>query len=98
MTRDEALALLETKWWLSKTPHEIATFQLNEPRLCMPFGDFQEAVEKALGRGVFTHEFVDPKSLLAEMRGDVSPRTIDDILAMIPAHKQIVIVKEEPRR
>ena len=28
-----------------------------ESKLCMPFSIFQEAVEKTLGRPVWTHEF-----------------------------------------
>ena len=57
MTRQEALRLVESRFWESMTPAEIAQFQLNEDRLCMPFGVFQAAVERALGRSVVTYEF-----------------------------------------
>lgn len=70
MTRDEAVALTETKWWKRKSPKEIAEFQLNEPLLCMPFDLFHDAVTKALGRDVFIHEFADPQSLVAELNGE----------------------------
>jgi len=57
MTRQEALRLVESRFWESMTSAEIAQFQLNEDRLCMPFGVFQAAVERALGRSVVTYEF-----------------------------------------
>ena len=40
---------------------EIAKFQINEERLCVPFDVYQKAVEKTLNRAVFTHELIDPK-------------------------------------
>lgn len=57
MTREEAVIKYDSGWWKEKTPREITRFQLFEERLCMPFGDFQAAVEKSLRRPVFTHEF-----------------------------------------
>ena len=32
----------------------------------MPLPLFQEAVEKALGRPVYTHEYLEPEKLIAE--------------------------------
>ena len=57
MTKKQAVALGESKWWQSKTARELAMFQLHEPLLCMPFDVFHKAVEEALQRPVFTHEF-----------------------------------------
>jgi hypothetical protein len=57
MTKSEALEKYETRWWVGKSPAEIVAFQLFEPKLCMPFGEFHGAVESALGRGVQTIEF-----------------------------------------
>ena len=47
----------DTEWWNSDDPMEVAWGQLNEPTLIMDFDKFHEAIEKALGRPVFTHEF-----------------------------------------
>lgn len=47
-------------------PQEIVEFQLYEDKLCMPLELYQEAVEKVLGRPVFTHEYKEPERLIAE--------------------------------
>lgn len=70
LTEDEAIALSKTGWWKDRTAEEIMRFQMAEERLAMPFGEFHEAVEEALGRPVWTHEFVDPDRLMAELDGD----------------------------
>ena len=41
-------------------------FQLYEERLCMPFPLFHKAVEEALGRPVYTHEFAGVENLRQE--------------------------------
>jgi hypothetical protein len=73
MEREEALAKIETKWWIGKTAQEIINFQLYEKRLCMPFDLFHEALEKTLGRSVWTHEFADQKGLQDEYEGKRKP-------------------------
>jgi hypothetical protein len=57
MTHEEAVALFDSKAWEAWTDFQRVEFQLFEERLCMPFGVFHEAVEKVLGRSVFSHEF-----------------------------------------
>jgi len=69
MTEEEAINLYNSKWWENKTDEEVALFQLNEPLLCMPFHVFHNAVEKWLGRPVWSHEFARPDLLLAEKSG-----------------------------
>lgn len=66
MTTEEATAKAEILWYEGKSPQEIVDFQLYEDRLCMPLPLFQEAVEKALGRPVYTHEYLEPEKLIAE--------------------------------
>lgn len=93
MTKEQALALAATEWWNHATDREIAEFQLVEPLLCMPFGRFHEAIEKTLGRPVFTHEFGSRghEQLRAELFNGAEPPTLDAILNLIPAEKRIVI-------
>lgn len=91
MTRDEAIALAESKWWVGKTAAEIFCFQINEQKLCMNFGDFHKATESALGRPVFTHEFANPLRLMQEFSTN-KRATLTDILAELPADKTIVVV------
>lgn len=68
ISETEAKRLDELGWYKDKTPEEIVSFQLFEKRLCMPFDQFQAAVESTLGRPVWTHEFAEPKWLRAEFR------------------------------
>lgn len=93
MTRKQAIALYKIGWWKTKTPEEIAAFQLFEERLCMPFELFHEAVEKALGRPVWTHEFGSKGGLREEFRGKKAKHSMQEIIELIPEEKRIVISK-----
>lgn len=98
MTKDEALAKAATKWWETATHREIAEFQLNEPLLCCPFGVFHEAVEKTLGRPVWTHEFAHQDLLRVELAGNAPAPTMEMIVNQLPADRTIVVgVPEEHR-
>ncbi len=93
MTTEEAVALAKSEFWTSLTFEEIAKFQLFEPKLCMPFSIFHEAVEKTLGRPVYTHEFgLNWDGLKSELLGDSEPPTFEDIINMIPPDKRVIIV------
>jgi hypothetical protein len=92
MTKEQAIALAESEFWKEMSYRERATFQLFEELLCMPFEVFHEAVEKTLGRPVFSHEFgMNWEGLKSELIGAKSPPTIDEILNMIPEEKRIVM-------
>lgn len=93
MTKDQAIKLYDSEFWESMSHKERAMFQMFEDRLCMPFGVFQEAVEKALGRPVFTHEFgLNRKGLQKELLGESNPPTFEEIINLIPKDKQIIIM------
>jgi hypothetical protein len=92
ITKDQAIALAESRFWESLTHRQIAEFQMRTKKLCMPFGVFHEAMEKTLGRPVFTHEFgASWDALDAELRGDRPAPTFDEIIAMIPADKRVIV-------
>lgn len=57
-TEDQAIEFYDNELWKEMSYLDRALFQINQERLCMPFGVFHEAVEKSLGKPVFTHEFV----------------------------------------
>lgn len=57
MTTKVAQILYQTKFWEKLTKKEIVEFQLFEPKLCMPWNIFHEAVETVLDRPVYTVEF-----------------------------------------
>ena len=90
--KDKAIALYDSNWWEGKTHREIAEFQLFTKELCCPFDVFHEAVEKSLGRPVFTHEFgLNYDGICKEFLGENESPTMGEILSMIPQDKLIVI-------
>lgn len=91
MNKEQAIALAETGWWKNKTARQICMFQLFEPLLCMPFGDFHKAVEGALNRPVWTHEFAGMDSLKKEFLGERAAPTMQEIVELIPEAKRIVL-------
>lgn len=92
MTRDEAIELAKTRWWKKQPCEIVARFQLQEEKLCMDFGDFHAAVEKALCRPVYTHEFANGKLLLDELNGKREAPTMQEIVEMIPEAKRIIVL------
>jgi hypothetical protein len=91
MTKEEAIKLAESKFWEDMSLEDRAMFQLWEKKLCMPFGVFHEAVEKTLGRPVWTHEFAFLDSLKEEMLGLRPAPSMEDIFNLIPAEKRTIV-------
>lgn len=95
MTQPEAIALYESGFWKDLTDREIAEFQLLEDRLCMPLSVFQSALEKTIGRPVFTHEFgLNRQGLIEEVFGDrpTRPKTLAEIIEMIPTEHNLLVL------
>lgn len=91
LTKEQAIALGEAKFYEKMSHREIAEFQISEPFLCMPFDVFHEALEKTLNRPVFTHEFACADDLRRELFEGKAPPTPEEIINMIPVEKRIVI-------
>ena len=92
-TREQAIAFGENKLYEPLSYRERAELQLFQNKLCMPFDVFHEAIEKALGRPVFTHEFAFRDELIKELNGEKSAPTLDEIINLIPEEKRILIIK-----
>src|SRR4051794_3130120 len=93
-TMKEAVAFFESRAWEAMSLKDRTRFQLYQDRLCMPFSIFHEAVESALGRSVWTHEFAfdtGRQRLKDELNKIVAPPTMDEIIALIPEEKRIII-------
>jgi hypothetical protein len=90
--KKQAIALLEAKWWEGLPVRSIVGFQLFTDLLCMPFGDFQAAVEKALGRSVWTPEFASADLLRKEFLGDRPAPTLAEIIDLIPEEKRLAMI------
>ncbi len=93
LRKDEARAFHDSGVWKAWTHEQIARFQMAQDRLCIPFGVFHDAIEKALGRSVRTHEFgLNYDGLQAELDGKVGKPSMQDILDLLPKEKTIVLV------
>jgi len=93
MTKSEAIAKYDSKWWESATTKEIVDVQLYEQFLCCPFDVFHKAMGEALGRPVFTHEFAGQKALQEEYEGKREYDGILDSLERVAPGKSVVFVK-----
>lgn len=91
LTKEQAIAFGKSKAYEGMSFRMIAKFQLSQRKLCMPFNVFHKAVEEALGRPVYTHEFVNPELLLKELIGDMPTPTLEEIIKQIPAEKLVLI-------
>ena len=93
ITKEEALTLYHSEWWVGKTVREIAGFQLFQDRLCTPWDIFHEAVEQSLGRGVFTHEFGSHniEELRKEFCGEATAPTLEEVINLLPQQKRIIL-------
>jgi hypothetical protein len=77
LTKEQAIALYESGFWKDMAYVERAKFQIMEERLCMPFDVFHEAISKALGRPVWTHEFgLNRGGLIKELFDGAPPRAL----------------------
>lgn len=99
LTREQAIELGKSEFWKGMAPRHIAEFQMSESRLCMPFAVFQEALEKTLGRSVFTHEFgLNYDGLKAELFEGKAPPSFEEIVNLIPEAKRIVFaLSDDPK-
>lgn len=94
MTRDDAIFLAGTDWWKGRDARSAALFQMDAMLLCMPMNEFHRIMEEALGRPVYTHEFgLNWDELRRELLGEVAAPSFDDILALLPSTKTIIVVK-----
>jgi hypothetical protein len=91
LSQEEAIAFHDHGCWQDMTLLERAKFQLWQRRLCMPFDKFHEAVEHALGRPVFTHEFAYRDLLRKELMGERWQPSLEEIIELIPAHKRMIV-------
>ena len=93
ITKEQAIELSESNFWEDMSHKEIAKFQINEKLLCMPFDIFHQAIDKTLGRPVFTHEFaLNAKGIKKEINGEIGPPSFEDVMNLIPAEKRIIVM------
>ena len=91
LTQAQAKALYDSGEWKKWTDEQIVRFQLYQDRLCVEWSRFHAAMEKVLGRPVWTHEFAFHDNLVAEYEGKRPRPTFEEIVALMPADKLIVV-------
>lgn len=92
LTREQVIAFCENKCYEGMTSRQIAEFQIEQDRLCVPFGVFHKAIEEALGRPVYIYEFeLNRDGLRKELRGEKESPTLEEIINLIPEDKRILI-------
>lgn len=93
--KDAAIAMSESKWWVGKSAREIAKTGMLIRELCLPFSELHKALETALGRPVYTHEFgLNFDGLIQELLGERDSPTMEEIIELIPEEKRILISTE----
>lgn len=91
LTQAQAIACAKEQQWKDWDLPTRALFQIHQDRLCMPFDVFHQAVRETLGRPVFTHEYGSRERLKAELMGLANAPTLDEIIALLPQDRTIVI-------
>lgn len=90
--KEKAIELAESNWWELCDHREIAEFQLLTKELCCPFAVFHEAIEKSLGRPVWTHEFgMNYDGIVAEFLGERESPSMEEIIGLIPEEKRMIV-------
>jgi len=82
-TQQEVIAFAKSGEWEKLSHEERAKLQLNQELLCMPIGVFHEAIEKALDRPVWTHEFARVSMLREELEGEREAPSLGEIIGKI---------------
>lgn len=96
LTQEQALAFYESGVWRDMSDEGRVKFQLFQDRLAMPFDVFQGAVEKVLGRPVYTHEFGSSGRLKEEYLGKRPAPTFQEIVELIPPDKRVLVLPTKP--
>ena len=87
MTEENAIKIAKTKWWKEIDDKTIVGFQLYEEKLCMDFGNFHKAVENAMKRPIFTHEF--GTFGVKAMQKNIKKISLSELLLLLPEKKRI---------
>ena len=98
LSEREAIDFYNAGIWRGWSLKEVARFQLFQRRVCVPSDLFHKAVGELLGRPVYNHEFADAERLRQEYLVNALPPTMDEIIAMLPEEKVVMVNMEELRQ
>lgn len=94
LTEEQAIKFADSSLWENLSYKQIVDFQLFQQRLCMPFDIFQQAMEEALNRPVFTHSFALRDNLVEEYLGTREVPDVDEVLSTLPKNKLNLIFSD----
>lgn len=96
MTEEQAVEFYKSGAWESLNLRQRAVFQIQQQLLCMPFEKFHEAVEKTLGRPVYTHEFgFNWEGIYRELLEGGPAPTMEEIIGMLPPDKTFIVMMDK---
>lgn len=91
-TRDQAEKLFKTQWWMDVAPETLAKIQLSQDYLLMPYWTYHQALERALGRGLYFNEVqIRRWEFLHQLCGKKYALTTEECLQMIPLEHRAVL-------
>ncbi len=91
LTKEQTIAFYNSKEWEHWNDEQIVRFQLFQDKLAIPFARFHQAIEKVLGRAVWTHEFAFGNLIMEEYLGTRQAPTFEEIINLIPEENRLII-------
>ena len=91
LSKEEAVGFHESRAWETMSDESVVKLQLYQERLCLPFERFHSAMEKVLGRPVWTHEFASSERLQQEYEKAGPKPTFEEIVSLLPQDKVIIV-------
>jgi len=92
INKEIAIELARSEFWKTMSAKDLALFQLEVKKLCMPFSVFHKAIEEALNRPVWTHEMgLNWEGLKEELLGKRPKPTMEEIINLIPEDKRVIM-------
>jgi integrase len=86
---DERRAIAKAKakykypWWASDNPIEVFWGQLNEQIAIVPFDQYHQSAEIAMGREIFEQEFNDRQALIDEFVERIPQNSFNEVLVKV---------------
>jgi len=87
LTKKQAVEIADRELWKKWNDKELVRMQLFQKRLLVPLDQFQMAVQRCIGRPVWTHELGMESSLFRIQKDFLKedlPPSEEEILKMIP--------------
>lgn len=87
LTQEQAIHIFESGMWKDWTDEEVVRVQLFQNNLCIPFDRFHQAIEGVLHRPIWTHEFIERNSLIAEYSKEHETPTFEEVAKLLLAEE-----------